>query len=451
MAHKFDSPDQYWGHISWQMAQSDEYMMGPLAQLNRQKKDKLEVAARLINDRIEYNFEILSGMPISDAITQIKGLVTHQALLHMERKRVLTGGLQEFEEASDLAAELATWHMLGHERREVSDKFPKPGHFGFPEHLSMEEYFKLIIDQAKKKGFDPGQFGEGTTEGQGQSGSGDGDGDEEQDQQQKKPSGGKGQDQQTPTNQLAKALGSKQAKDYHKQDYSQWHTISKIQQEAAQAELPDKLENWMKTRGTIPAGLQRLLEELRKGVKEKWYQKIRSLVGTRMTTPKFRYSMKRPNRRLGFPFPGRMKVRKGLLAVAIDTSGSISPTELTIFIEKLHGVAAAYEAPFEVIICDADVHTVKKICKKRDIASLEIKGGGGTSSLPVFEYLEGKKPDMLVYLTDLYIDFPDNPPKYRVIWGVINRDDEPEAPFGETHQLLVEDGDIESPRRRRQR
>jgi predicted metal-dependent peptidase len=71
-----------------------------------------------------------------------------------------------------------------------------------------------------------------------------------------------------------------------------------------------------------------------------------------------------------------------------------------------------------------------------------MKGGGGTSSLPVFDLL--KKPehqtDCLVYLTDLEIDFPSEIPKYEVIWGVIGREDKSlRAPFGKTYHLKVED------------
>lgn len=486
--HKFSSPDQYFGHLSWQMAQSDEYMCGPLAQMNRVSKESLDVAAKLVKDEIQYNFDKLLEMGVNDSVTQIKGLVAHQALLHMERKKVLTGGLQEYEAAADLAAELATWHKLEHERRAVSDQFPKPGHFGYPEHLSMEEYFKLIVEQAEKKGIDmsslggdgqpdPNQKGQqgkgkggGSSQGQGddedeQDGQGQEGEDEDEEKEQKGQGGGQGEDEDekeekpqqkkkqgpTPAQDLAKKLGSKSAKQYHKQDYTDWNSVSKVQQEAMQASLPDKLESWMKDRGTQPAGLQRLLEELREGVKEKWYEKIANLVGTRVTSTNYRRTIKRPSRRLGIPHAGRVKIPKGLICVGIDTSGSIGTTELTIFIEKLHGIAKAYQAPFEVIICDAEIHTIKRVCQKRDIDSIEIKGGGGTSSLPVFKYLEDKRPDMLVYLTDLYIDFPEKAPPYRVIWGVINREDEPEAPFGETHQLLVEDGDIESPRNVRRR
>ncbi len=56
---------------------------------------------------------------------------------------------------------------------------------------------------------------------------------------------------------------------------------------------------------------------------------------------------------------------------------------------------------------------------------------------------------MLVYLTDLFIDFPETPPKYKVLWGVINNPGAQPAPFGETHHLEVDEDDGSDPRRRR--
>jgi hypothetical protein len=447
---RFDDPDQYLGHLGYQLAHSDSYMMGPLAQLKKVNREKLDVAARLTSGHIEYNFNLLQDMGTNDATVQIKGLVFNQALLHMERKKMLTGGLQQYEPFADLASELSVWHKLEHDRWKVSDNFPKPSHFGLQEGLSMEEYFKLLVDQAKKKGVDPNQLqpDQGQGGGQSQGGGGGGQDDEEGDEQQ-----GQGQGEEDEQDQkegqgsgpsgaqnLAKALGSNQQ--YHKQDNSQWHQISKVQQEAAQATLPDKLEQWMKQRGTEPSGLKRLIEEIRKTTKEKWYDRLKYLVGNRLTTNKYRYSIKRPSRRLGIPNAGRIHIRKGILAAAIDTSGSVSQTELEIYLSKLHQMARAYEMPFEVIICDADIHVTKMIKNKKDVDTLDLRGGGGTSSKPVFEYLEGKRVDLLVYLTDLEIDFPEEP-RYKVIWGVINkhRHNDPElvAPFGETHHLATDE------------
>lgn len=431
----FKTPDELIGHLTFQMAHSDSYLMGPLAQLNagRRYSEKIEVAARLTNGRIDYNPELLKKMGVNDACVQIKGLVIHEALMHMDRRKSVTGGLSQYEPVADLAAELATWHKLEHGRWKVGEKFPHPSDFGMPDGLGMEEYFKLLMQKVDKSGGDSllQKLQQQSQPQQGQGGGGKQDGDKEE---QEGEGGGEGGP--SPVQQLSKALGS--GKEYHKQDHSQWPQVTKTEQESMAQQVPDNLERWMRQRGIEPAGLKRLVEEIRQTHKEKWYTKLRDLIGTRMATNRWRYSIKRPSRRHGIPNAGRTKIRKGVLAVALDTSGSVGTTELGIFLSKLKQICVSYEAPFEVIICDADVHETKMIKRRKDVDSIDLKGGGGTSSLPVFNYLEKKHVDMLVYLTDLEIDYPEVPPRYKVLWGVINNPKIQDAPFGETHHLEID-------------
>ena len=65
-----------------------------------------------------------------------------------------------------------------------------------------------------------------------------------------------------------------------------------------------------------------------------------------------------------------------------------------------------------------------------------MKGGGGTSFIPVFEYIEKNdlRPDALIYLTDLAGRFPEHEPDFPVIWGAIC---EGTAPFGKVVRIPV--------------
>jgi hypothetical protein len=430
-----EHPDDWLGLLSYRMADTGRFVQGPYTSLSKKHVAKMDVAARLVGDRIEFNAAQMKEMGVGDAVVQMMGLVFHQALMHMDRRRMVTGGLPQYQAAADLAAELAVWHKLEHPSQAVSNKFPKPGDFGFPEGESMEQYFKRIIDKAEQDGVDMDQFGTPTPQ-PGQGGGEGGESDEEQ---------------ESSSQQLAKALGSK--KDTHKQDHQGWGQVSSVQQEAMAANMPERLESWMKSRGIEPAGFKRLIDEIRNMKREKWYDKLRRLVGTKMAAREYRHTRKRPSRRHGSPHAGRVRLHKGMLAVAVDTSGSIAQTELTVFISKLAGIAKAYEAPFEVIVCDADISSIKRIAKKKDVEAIDLRGGGGTSSKPVFEYLEKHKVDVLVYLTDLFIDFPEEPPRYKVIWGVINRGQETNfepAPFGETYHLDVDENpEAMAPRRKK--
>lgn len=407
-----DDPERYLGSLSYQLSRTDQYMLGPLAQMIKVERKKLDVPARLGPRRtIEFNFEKLKEMGTDDGMTQLQGLVMHQALLHMDRKRQITGGLPQFQPHANLAAELSTWHKFEHTSgtgRTVSDRFPKPGHFGFEPGLSMEEYFKLLVKKAPPK-----EDGGGA---------------------------GEGQSENDATEDLAKKLGGKHAKEYHRQDYETWTQVSTAQQQAMQDRVERELEPWVKTRGDKAGNLARLLEDLRETKREKWFDLVRNVVGQRFASSSTsRRSMKRPSRRLGLPNPGRVSGRKGAVAVALDTSGSIADVEMKIFMSKLWGLLKSYEREVTVIVCDCAVHTVKVVRSFEDIKTIDLKGGGGTSSRPVFDYIETHPFDMLVYLTDLFIDFPDNPPKnLEVIWAVINNEGGV-APFGRTFHIEVEE------------
>ena len=406
-----NDPDRYVGTLTWQLHRTDQYMLGPMAAMTKVEKKNLKVPARIGPRRtLEFNFEALKAMGTEDGMTQLQGLVMHQALLHMDRRRQITGGLAQYQPHANLAAELATWHKFEHkvgQGRTVSDRFPKPSHFGFEDGLSMEEYFKLLVKKAPPK-----------------EGGGD----------------GKEATENEATQDLAEKLGGKHAKQYHQQDYDTWDTIPTSQQEAVQERVQKELEPWVKTRGKEAGNLQRLLEDLLETKKEKWFDIVRNVIGNRFASAtNVRRSMKRPSRRLGLPNPGRVQGRKGSVAVAIDTSGSIGDVEMKIFMSKLWGLLKSYERDMTVIICDCAIQSTKVIRSFQDIKSIDLKGGGGTSSRPVFEYLEQHPFDMLVYLTDLFIDFPEEPPKgLEVIWAVLNNE-KGEAPFGRTFHIEVDE------------
>jgi predicted metal-dependent peptidase len=267
-------------------------------------------------------------------------------------------------------------------------------------------------------------------------GDGEGQGDGEQD--------GEGGAGQPPTfNEQAKAMGAKGKKEYYEQDSTQWGNVNSVEQEAMREQVLAKIEAALKTRGTDSDKLQRLWEEIKGAKKEKWYERFLRLIGTRMSASSmWKSSWLRVSRKLGWMFPGRKHESRGGLTICWDTSGSVSDVEGSIFVAKTRQMAKAFGAPYLLVVCDAEVHFSKMIQSDKQLRSVEIKGGGGTSSLPVFDLL--KKPeyktDLLVYLTDLEIDFPETPPPYEVIWGVIGQKDKTmRAPFGKTYHLTVEE------------
>jgi predicted metal-dependent peptidase len=64
----------------------------------------------------------------------------------------------------------------------------------------------------------------------------------------------------------------------------------------------------------------------------------------------------------------------------------------------------------------------------------KIQGGGGTSFVPVFEWVEVQNmwPDLLLYFTDAQGTFPEQEPTYPVLWVVKGK---AKVPWGQRIQL----------------
>lgn len=125
---------------------------------------------------------------------------------------------------------------------------------------------------------------------------------------------------------------------------------------------------------------------------------------------------KRPNRRYGFLSPGRRRTHKLRVAVALDTSGSISTEALGLFwreLEHLRGLRLLELVG--VIVCDAQVHGVFNRGHQRQ-SGLELRGGGGTDFRPAFKRAEELSPDLFIYFTDGLGTYPPRRPKFPVIW-----------------------------------
>jgi predicted metal-dependent peptidase len=155
------------------------------------------------------------------------------------------------------------------------------------------------------------------------------------------------------------------------------------------------------------------------------------------------YSWKRPNKRFiggNLYLPSAdTEPKMGPVVVVVDTSGSIGPQELNHFLGHINSILEKCRPEkMYVIPCDAQVykHTeyttddlpITPQAAKDDKLGA---GGGGTSFKPPFRWVEeqGIEPDVLIYLTDMYGDFPDKAPDYQTVWLSIAGVDK--APFGD--------------------
>jgi len=177
--------------------------------------------------------------------------------------------------------------------------------------------------------------------------------------------------------------------------------------------------HWMATgrRGKLPGTVERSF--LAGKPKVDWRLVLRNHLAAFLGREEF--SRSRPHRKwlaAGLVMPGFQDERIGRVVVALDTSGSITPEELREVVSELAPLAEEVE-DLDLVVADAKVQEVVKLADLPGwIARGKAKGGGGTSHIPVFEWISrsGGQPDLFIGLTDLHTVLPAIRPPFPVLW-----------------------------------
>ena len=163
----------------------------------------------------------------------------------------------------------------------------------------------------------------------------------------------------------------------------------------------------IKNAGTLPGWAARIVDEIAKPQVD--WRKL--LMGYLHTGSKVRRVLTRPNRKID-DLPGKQLYGSADVVVLIDTSGSISESELRQFVGEVRGMTPASRR-IVVIPFDATAYPEIVIKNKNDIPKLvvNLKGGGGTMIGPALEVVEKKykKADKVVILSDWEIADLNNP------------------------------------------
>lgn len=217
--------------------------------------------------------------------------------------------------------------------------------------------------------------------------------------------------------------------DILQEDASQQNSgaVTEVMQRVAAAAQAAKL------RGTVPAGVDRLVDELLNPPID-WRRELAALIEHFPAD----FTFNPPDRRFHdadfvIPSLGGEKIE---VALAFDTSGSIDNEELKRFLSEAYGILSQFDhVKVRVLMCDADVHLDEEY--EGQEVKFRFVGGGGTDFRPVFERLEETEtPRALVYFTDGYGRFPDAAPSYPVLWVLTPNSIEPEqVPFGKVVKL----------------
>lgn len=183
--------------------------------------------------------------------------------------------------------------------------------------------------------------------------------------------------------------------------------------------------------GKLPGAMKRFAEKAAKS-RIDWRSALRRFVQEQARAD---YSWSRPNPRYmpqGVYLPALHSEEMGVLAVGVDTSGSIDQILLDQFAAEVQAVAdELHPRQIRVFYADAAIQG-EQVFERDEPVEFKPAGGGGTDFRPVFEAAAqmDEPPVCVVYLTDLYGTFPKQDPGIPTLW-VTAEESTVKVPFGE--------------------
>lgn len=153
----------------------------------------------------------------------------------------------------------------------------------------------------------------------------------------------------------------------------------------------------IKRRGTVPGQVTSLLQKIQERRKPviDWKRFLRRFVSN--SYKEYTITTRRRESRRFDDAPGLRHEPEFSLLVGIDTSGSVSDSELKEFLQEIDNIYKQ-KCDIRILLCDTRIH--KNIEYDGKSQSIEIHGRGGTSFEPVLDYYRKSKDTCLVYFTD---------------------------------------------------
>jgi predicted metal-dependent peptidase len=161
--------------------------------------------------------------------------------------------------------------------------------------------------------------------------------------------------------------------------------------------------------------------------KVNWAEQLREFVST-VCAGKGDSTWAKPNRRWlqhDVYMPSQISESIGSICVGIDTSGSISGEDIAKALAELVSICDnTTPEKVDLLYWDTEVAAHEQYREENYsglLTSTKPKGGGGSSSLCVFDYVVKNKlePQCIVMITDGYIEFPQTAPLYPTIWVMV--------------------------------
>lgn len=331
-----------------------------------------------------YNPDFVTKLSNPELMFLITHEVYHVVLHHCTKRQPedpQSRGL--FNKAADLAINSLIPDTPDRRMPQGKLKGLRPKDFDFDEKLSMEQYLQLLRDQEDENKSKSGSGGGGGEGGEGEGEGEDGDFD----------------------------------------DHGGW-SDSELLKEMVREKVQQISKNeriW----GTMPGDTKETILAAQQS-QISWSKYLRHYLGTLLSS-NYESTMKRPNRRFGYPYCGKKRTCTDRKLVAIDTSGSVGDKELAQFLAELNKLAEAQ--PVDLVLFDTNIQGgIVPFEKKR--VSYEFKGRGGTDFQEVMDIAQERRYHSLIVLTDGYAPAPTKPAFVKDVLWVITGDGQKPTEWG---------------------
>jgi predicted metal-dependent peptidase len=209
--------------------------------------------------------------------------------------------------------------------------------------------------------------------------------------------------------------------------------VSEVEADALRRTTAEAMRAHKRSRGTLPAGWERWADEVLEPTID-WRRVLAGAVreAVAWSAGAADYTYRRPSRRSaalrGVVLPS-LRRPLPVVAIVIDTSGSMGSDDLAMALAEVTGVLREVGVAgnrVAVLACDAGVHTVSRVTSAQQIT---LAGGGGTDMRAGIERALAlpERPGVVIVLTDGFAPWPGEPSSCRLI-AVLTSPDSPSPP-----------------------
>jgi predicted metal-dependent peptidase len=146
-----------------------------------------------------------------------------------------------------------------------------------------------------------------------------------------------------------------------------------------------------------------------------------------------RPTFKRPDRRFGYPYSGKVRDSLGKVLVGWDTSGSVPTKDIEQMLTETNKLSTSM--PVDLMLFDCNLQWEKAVPWDKRRTTCGISGRGGTNFQALIDYSDKHGYTSLVIFTDGYASEPTIPKAKNVIWVITPGGVRP-APWGKLVQIV---------------